>query len=271
MSYTEKLFGLEGSTAAITGGGGAIAGALAEAYLKAGARVSLWGHRMESIREARDLLAEKTGLADRIHVMQCDAFSEKDVEKALRSCESEMGPVDILVNAAGGNRSKGSFKDLDVKVFQEVVNLNLVAGLIVPTKVVTRYWEEKNIEGSIINLASMSSYIPLSGVWGYNASKSAVLNLTMACAKEFAPLKIRVNAVAPGFFIGKQNRDLLIDKQTGDLTQRGKDVIDHTPFGRFGDVAELAGTVLFLSSRKASGFVTGVSIPVDGGYLINNI
>jgi NAD(P)-dependent dehydrogenase (short-subunit alcohol dehydrogenase family) len=117
----------------------------------------------------------------------------------------------------------------------------------------------------------MASYNPLSGVWAYDAAKAAVLNLTIAAAKEFAPHGIRVNAIAPGFFLGKQNRSLLIDQETGELTARGRAIIDHTPWGRFGDVAELAGVTVFLASDKASGFVTGACIPVDGGYLAHNI
>jgi NAD(P)-dependent dehydrogenase (short-subunit alcohol dehydrogenase family) len=142
---------------------------------------------------------------------------------------------------------------------------------MVPTKVTAKYWIDRGIEGSVINLASMASYIPLSGVWAYGAAKAGVLNLTMAAAKEFAPHKIRVNAIAPGFFIGKQNRALLIDEKTGDLTPRGKQVIERTPFGRFGEIEELVGAVIFLSNPNASGFVTGVSIPVDGGFLVDNI
>jgi NAD(P)-dependent dehydrogenase (short-subunit alcohol dehydrogenase family) len=117
----------------------------------------------------------------------------------------------------------------------------------------------------------MASYQPLSGVWGYDAAKAGVLNLTLATANEFAPYGIRVNAIAPGFFLGKQNRALLIDQKTGEYTDRGKAVIAHTPFRRFGEPQELAGATLYLASAKASGFVTGVSIPVDGGYLAFNI
>ncbi|MCG8335416.1 MAG: SDR family oxidoreductase, partial [Proteobacteria bacterium] len=133
------------------------------------------------------------------------------------------------------------------------------------------YWIEKEIKGTIINLTSMTSYLPLSGVWGYDAAKAGVLNLTQATAKEFAAHGIRVNAIAPGFFLGKQNRAILVNQETGDYTDRGKQVIARTPYGRFGDPEELAGVTLFLSSNKASGFVTGVSIPVDGGYLVDNI
>ena len=117
----------------------------------------------------------------------------------------------------------------------------------------------------------MASYTPLSGVWAYDAAKAATLNLTMAAAVEFAPYGIRVNAIAPGFFLGKQNKHLLVDETTGGYTQRGRDVIAHTPFKRFGEVSELAGATVFLASARASGFVTGVSIPVDGGYLVHNI
>jgi NAD(P)-dependent dehydrogenase (short-subunit alcohol dehydrogenase family) len=117
----------------------------------------------------------------------------------------------------------------------------------------------------------MTSYNPLSGVWGYDAAKAGVLNLTRATANEFAPHGIRVNAIAPGFFLGKQNRALLVDAETGKLTPRGQAIIARTPFGRFGEPEELVGATLFLASRKASGFVTGVSIPVDGGYLVHNI
>jgi NAD(P)-dependent dehydrogenase (short-subunit alcohol dehydrogenase family) len=159
--------------------------------------------------------------------------------------------------------------DTDTALFEEVLKLNLVAGLMVPTKVVCRWWIEKKARGSIINLASMSSYVPLSGVWAYDAAKAGVLNLTMAAAKEFAPHGIRVNAIAPGFFLGKQNRALLVDEKTGGLTPRGKDIIGRTPFARFGEPDDLAGVVVFLSSEKASGFVTGICIPVDGGFLVD--
>lgn len=158
-----------------------------------------------------------------------------------------------------------------MELFETALRLNLVAGLMIPTKVVGAYWIGRKIKGSIINMTSMSSYLPLSGVWAYGAAKAGVLNLTQAAAKEFAPYGIRVNAIAPGFFVGKQNRALLIDEKTGGLTDRGKAIIAHTPFGRFGEAHELAGALLFLASDKASGFITGISLPVDGGYLVHNI
>jgi NAD(P)-dependent dehydrogenase (short-subunit alcohol dehydrogenase family) len=158
-----------------------------------------------------------------------------------------------------------------METFRFVLQLNLVAGLMVPTKIFAAWWIERKIRGSIINITSMASYLPLSGVWAYDAAKAGVLNLTQGAAKELAPHGIRVNAIAPGFFLGKQNRALLIDEKTGELTPRGHSIIAHTPFGRFGETAELAGALLFLASPRAAGFVTGVSLPVDGGYLINNI
>jgi NAD(P)-dependent dehydrogenase (short-subunit alcohol dehydrogenase family) len=257
--------------AVITGGGGVLAAAMAEALLKAGACVSLWGRGSESLKRARARLGEKTGLSENIHIVQVDTSVEENVGKSFDRTSDERGVPEILINGVGGNRGKSDFIDTDVELFESVLRLNLVAGLLVPTKLFSRKWIVEEKPGSIINIASMSSFIPLSGVWAYDAAKAGVINLTMACAKEFAPYGIRVNAIAPGFFLGKQNRSLLIDDETGNLTERGRAVIEHTPFGRFGNAEELAGAVLWLSSRRASGFVTGVTIPVDGGYLVHNI
>jgi NAD(P)-dependent dehydrogenase (short-subunit alcohol dehydrogenase family) len=270
MTYLEEMFGLAGKTTAITGGGGVIAGALAEALLKAGGNVSLWDINQKSADAARERLSASTGAADRILALQADAGDEQSVKTAAEITEQKLGGMHVLINCAGGNRGQTRFLDLDVKQFEDIIRLNLVAGLVVPTRVVAARWIQSKTKGCIINMASMSSYIPLSGVWAYNAAKSAVMSLTMATAKEFAGQGIRVNALAPGFFIGKQNRALLID-QKGELTERGKKVIGHTPFGRFGDTSELAGALLFLVSNSAAGFVTGVTLPVDGGYLIDNI
>ena len=271
MSYVEDMFSLEGKTVVITGGGGIIANSLATAFLLAGAKVSLWDIAKEALDQAGQRLSESTGLKGQIHLLVADMMDEKSVTSAIKKTEREAGVPDILVNAAGGNRGKSSFTDTDMSNFEFVLRLNLVAGLMVPSKVMSSYWIKNKVKGTIINLASMASYIPLSGVWAYDAAKSAVLNLTLGTAKELAPHGIRVNAIAPGFFIGKQNRALLIDEKTGELTDRGKSVIEHTPYGRFGEPEELAGAVLYLASQKAAGFVTGVCIPVDGGYLTHNI
>ncbi|MAG13083.1 MAG: short-chain dehydrogenase [Spirochaetales bacterium] len=271
MSYLDKMFGLGGKTVAITGGGGVIAGAMSESLLNAGANVALWDIKKEFSDGAVARLTESTGAADRLLSVESDAMNHESVGVAIKETEGNFGALDILINAAGGNRGKSTFLETDMEQFEFVLKLNLIAGLMVPTQVVAKHWIDHDANGAIINLASMASYIPLSGVWAYDAAKSAVMNLTMAAAKEFAPHGIRVNALAPGFFIGKQNRALLIDEESGDLTPRGQSVIDHTPFARFGEVAELSGATLFLCSNSAAGFVTGVTIPVDGGYLIQNI
>jgi NAD(P)-dependent dehydrogenase (short-subunit alcohol dehydrogenase family) len=242
---------------------------MAEALVRAGANVSLWGRHEETLQEAARRAGSAAGGKARVDWVKGDAFSESSMNDAVRATAERFGGLDVLINAVGGNRGKTSFVDADTALFEEVLKLNLVAGLMVPTKVVCRWWIEKKSRGSIINLASMSSYVPLSGVWAYDAAKAGVLNLTMAAAKEFAPHGIRVNAIAPGFFLGKQNRSLLVDDTTGALTQRGRDIISRTPCARFGEPDDLAGAVVFLSSEKASGFITGTCLPVDGGFLVD--
>jgi NAD(P)-dependent dehydrogenase (short-subunit alcohol dehydrogenase family) len=273
MSYVENLFSLEGKRVIITGGAGVIAGSMAETLINAGARVCLWGRGTHHpVEEAVKRIAEKTGKPKAVCGVTVDTGIEEDVKKAIRDTEKLIGEPNGLINAAGGNKGKSDFINVDIDLFTEILHMNLLAGLVIPTKHLAAYWIEKKIKGSIINLTSMGSYVPLSGVWAYNAAKSATLNLTMATAKEFAPYGIRVNAIAPGFFIGHQNKALLIkDETTGELTDRGKAVIAHTPFGRFGKHEELAGATIFLMSDAASGFVTGISLPVDGGYLVQNI
>jgi NAD(P)-dependent dehydrogenase (short-subunit alcohol dehydrogenase family) len=270
--YLEQMFGLSDTVAVITGGAGAIAGALAAALLKAGAKVALWGHHQSTIDTAIAKLKDGIdGAEDRLFGQEVDTGSEVAVQTTLEDTEKGFGAPNLLVNGVGGNRGKSAFVDQDMETFEFVLKLNLVAGLMVPTKVFAAYWIGKKIEGAVINMTSMASYVPLSGVWAYDAAKAAVLNLTQASAKEFAPHGIRVNAIAPGFFVGKQNRALLYDEKTGELTERGKSIIAHTPYGRFGETDELAGALLYLASPRASGFVTGISLAVDGGYLVDNI
>ena len=271
MTYLDDLFGLSGHTAIVAGGAGAIGTVMSEALLNAGANVIIWSRSDQSLSHVREKLMRATNSPERIFTYRVDTADEQEVAQALADCQAEAGPADILINAVGGNMGKSDFIETDLDGFSKIVELNLIAGLMVPTKVVAAHWIKHKIKGTIINLASMASYNPLSGVWAYDAAKAAVLNLTKAAANEFAAHSIRVNAVAPGFFLGKQNRSLLVDQKTGELTARGRAIIAHTPWGRFGDVAELVGVTLFLASAKASGFVTGVSIPVDGGYLAHNI
>jgi NAD(P)-dependent dehydrogenase (short-subunit alcohol dehydrogenase family) len=224
------------------------------------------------VQEAVDALIERVGAAATIAGETVETGDEESVAAALSRTEESIGAPNLLVNGAGGNMGKSAFVDVDTELFEKIVSNNLLGGLVVPTKVFARYWIEREVRGSIINLASMASYIPLSGVWAYDAAKSAVLSLTQATAKEFAPHGIRVNAIAPGFFIGHQNKALLIaNEATGELTARGQAIINHTPFGRFGDITDIEGTTIFLASPRASGFLTGVCIPVEGGYLVDNI
>lgn len=272
MSFVESMFSLQGKTVVITGGGGGIPGNLAIAFARAGAAVVLWGrganHPMD---EAARRVAE-AAKGSRVFAVTVDTASQKACEAALAETEGLAGtPPDILVNGVGGNRGKTPFVDVDETLFKEILELNLMAGLVTPTRVFARYWIAKGIKGNVINMTSMTSYKALSGTWAYNAAKAGVLNLNEALAKELAPHGIRVNAIAPGFFVGHQNRALLIDEATGGLTARGASIVSRTPFGRFGKFEELWGAALFLASDAASGFVTGVSIPVDGGYLTDNI
>jgi NAD(P)-dependent dehydrogenase (short-subunit alcohol dehydrogenase family) len=271
MNIANQLFALDGQTAIVAGGAGAIGSAMAATLIRAGANVVIWSRSDSSLAEVQSKLMPLTDNPDRIYLCKADTADEQAVTDALTRCQKEMGPADILINAVGGNMGKSDFIDTDLDQFNKIIECNLMAGLMVPTKVVAADWIQKKIKGSIINLASMASFCPLSGVWAYNAAKAAVLNLTQATANEFAPHGIRVNAIAPGFFLGKQNKALLVDERTGELTPRGQAIIARTPWGRFGDVGELAGATLFLASANASGFVTGVCLPVDGGYLVNNI
>ena len=271
MNILNDLFSLADHTAIVAGGAGAIGAAMSEALLKAGANLIIWSRSDSSLAQVRSKLMQITDNQRRICTCKVDTADEEAVAEALAQCQKEMGDADILINAVGGNMGKSDFVETDLDQFTRIIELNLMAGLMVPTKVVAAHWIKNGINGTIINLTSMASYNPLSGIWAYDAAKAAVLNLTRAAANEFAAHGIRVNAIAPGFFLGKQNRALLMDEKTGELTPRGQAIIAHTPWGRFGDIRELAGVTLFLASTNASGFVTGVSIPVDGGYLAHNI
>jgi NAD(P)-dependent dehydrogenase (short-subunit alcohol dehydrogenase family) len=274
MSYVEEMFSLEGEIAVITGGAGVLPSAMARTILQAGARVAVWGRGTNHpVSDAVEALVRETGVsADRVIGVTVDTAVEEDVQNAFSETRSRLGIPTILVNGVGGNVGKGPFVDIDVATFERVVSMNLLAGLVIPLKVFAREWIAADQPASVINLASMTSFKALSGVWAYNAAKSAVMNLTEGAAKEFAPHGIRVNAIAPGFFLGYQNRGLLIaNDETGELTPRGQAIIDRTPFGRFGKMNDMEGATLFLASPRAAGFVTGVTIPVDGGYLVDNI
>lgn len=280
MAFIENMFSLRGRVAVVTGGAGGLPSVIAAAYLKAGAAVSIWGrgtaHPMDEAlqkikAELQDTEGETFVSTIKCHAVTVDTSDSRAVEEALKETEKKLGTPDILLNGVGGNMGKSSFVDTDEAKFMDILKLNLLSGLVTPSKVFARYWVDKNIAGDIINMTSMTSYKALSGVWAYDAAKAGTLNLTEGLAKELAPHNIRVNAIAPGFFIGHQNKALLMDESTGTLTARGQAIIDRTPFGRFGKNEELCGTAIYLASRHASGFVSGVSIPVDGGFLADNI
>lgn len=271
MSFLEDLFGLAGKTAIVSGGAGVIGTVMSEGLLKAGANVVIWDCNQAFVDQALEKLDTSKEFSARLSGDQVDTSSESEVADALKRAVQRFGHPDILINGVGGNIGKAPLVETEMEQFEKVLHLNLIAGLMVPTKIIAAFWIEKKIKGTIINMTSMASYIPLSGVWAYDAAKAGVLNLTFGAANELAPHGIRVNAIAPGFFLGKQNRALLVNEETGEYTQRGQAVINHTPYGRFGEAQELVGATLFLASSKASGFVTGISIPVDGGYLVFNI
>jgi NAD(P)-dependent dehydrogenase (short-subunit alcohol dehydrogenase family) len=273
MSYLDDLFSLKGRKAVVTGGAGQLPADMAVALAKAGADVCLWGRGSSGPMSAAAARVRETagGGSGRIEAVTIDTSDAEACVRAIAETEALIGAPDILVNGVGGNRGKADFVDLDEKVFMEVVTINLMGGLVTPTRAFARYWIERGIRGNVICISSMASYKGLSGVWAYDAAKAGVFNLTAALAKEFAPHGIRVNGVAPGFFLGAQNKALLVDQATGELTDRGRAITGRTPFGRFGDKSELRGAVVYLASDAASGFVTGVTIPVDGGYLADNV
>ncbi len=274
MNYVERMFSLEDDIAVVTGGAGVLPSAMAAAMARAGARIALWGRGTNHpVQDAVDQLVKETGVsADSVIAVTVDTADEKAVDNAFAETRDRLGIPTILVNGVGGNIGKSAFVDIDMEIFEKVLSMNLAAGLIIPMKTFAREWIAAGRTASVINLASMTSYKALSGVWAYNAAKSAVKNLTEGAAKELAPHNIRVNAIAPGFFLGYQNRALLVaNDETGELTPRGKAIIERTPFGRFGRLDDIEGATLFLASNSAAGFVTGVTIPVDGGYLVDNI
>jgi len=268
MSYLEDLFKLKGKTALITGGGGVLAGAIGEGLARAGVNVVLSGRRLENTESNAARIREIGGEA-RATVM--DALDREMARQTCGFVVEQYGSIDILVNAAGGNvpgatLSPGdSVFDMDMEAFEKVSDLNYKATLI-PTLEAGRVMARQG-SGSVINLSSMAAMRGITRVIGYSAAKAAVTNFTQWMAMEMGMRcggKIRVNAIAPGFFIGDQNRALLTNPD-GSYTERGKKVLHNTPMMRFGEAGELVSAVLFLASEAAS-FVTGVILPVDGGF-----
>lgn len=261
-----SLFDLSNRVAVVIGGTGTLGGAMARALGAAGARVAVCGRNAERGAARVAELAEAQVDAA---FFALDALNPAAVAETAAQIEADFGPVHTLVNAAGGNHPDATlgpgddYCDLPLDAWRNVFDLNLVGGALLPSQAFGRKMVERG-EGSIVNIASMSGMIPLSRVVAYSAAKAAVLNLTQFLAREWAPAGVRVNAISPGFFPADQNRRLLMNED-GSYTERGGQIINHTPMGRFGKAEELDGAVVWLAS-DGSTFVTGQNLVVDGGF-----
>ena len=269
---------LKNKVAVVTGGGGVLCGAFAEAIAKAGAKVAILDLRKENA----DLVAEKINKDGGIAMgVGANVLEKESLMEAKKLINEKYGKVDILINGAGGNNPKGtttkeyyemgdenlegitSFFDLDPKGVEFVFNLNFL-GTLLPTQVFAPDLIE-NENSTIINVSSMNAFCPLTKIPAYSGAKAAVSNFTQWLAVHFSKVGIRVNAIAPGFFVTDQNRALLID-ENGEFTPRSKKILSQTPMDRFGEKEELIGTLMYLLCHEASSFVNGVVIPVDGGF-----
>jgi NAD(P)-dependent dehydrogenase (short-subunit alcohol dehydrogenase family) len=262
------MYDFTGRTVVITGGAGVLCGAMAQALVSFGANVAILDREPE---RAEPIIAEMEG-PGRAIALKTDVLKTEPLEVNLREVIGEFGRIDALINGAGGNspqattRPDQSFFNLPESGLRFVFDLNML-GTILPCQVFGRQMAEQG-EGVILNISSMSAFRPLTRVPGYSAAKAGISNFTQWLAVHLAQeysTKLRVNAIAPGFLVSDQNRTLLYDAQTGELTKRGQSIIDHTPMGRFGVPDDLLGTVLWLLS-PASAFVTGTVVPIDGGF-----
>ncbi|KAB2666708.1 MAG: SDR family oxidoreductase [Verrucomicrobia bacterium] len=267
-----NLFDLSGEVAVVIGGTGVLGGGLAEGLAAAGAAVAVLGRNAER-GEAR--VASIRNAGGRALFVAADAGNREALEAAARAVESELGPVSVLLNAAGGNDPKVTVtpeqpvEAVGLDAWRANIDLNLVGGALLPCQVFGPAFCARG-RGSIINIASVSAHVPLSRVMAYSAAKAAVLSLTQFLAREWAPRGVRVNSITPGFFPAEQNRRLLF-QEDGTPTPRARAILGHTPMGRFGDAQELVGAAVFLASHRASSFVTGTDLRVDGGFLSQTI
>ena len=267
-SSLQKFYDFSGKVVVVTGGAGMLCSVMCKAFAEAGAKVAILDLAPD---HARALAEEINAAGGKALSMTCNVLERESIEVAARKVIETFGRVDILVNGAGGNRPQATtnpeqtFFDLPLEALRGVFDLNLV-GTILPSQVFGKIMADQK-EGVILNISSMNAFRPLTRIPAYSAAKAGVSNFTQwlaaHMAQEYSP-NIRVNAIAPGFFIGEQNRDLLLNKD-GSLTARGKTILGHTPQGRFGTPDDLIGAVLWLTSPAAA-FVTGVVIPVDGGF-----
>lgn len=263
------LYDFTGKTFLVTGGTGVLGGEVVCALAGCGANVVVLDRSLSPEQGIVDYQAKR---GCQVRAVQGDVMDRESLLRAAEAVNQRFGPLYGLINAAGGNRPTAitsanlSFFDVPEDALRFVLDLNLL-GTILPCQVFGRQMAKAG-EGVILNYSSMAGYRPLTNVVAYAAAKAGITNFTAWLAVHMAKNysgKIRVNAIAPGFFLGEQNRDLLVDRETGNLTPRGRLVIDHTPMGRFGAPEELLGTVLWLLS-PASSFVTGITVPVDGGF-----
>jgi NAD(P)-dependent dehydrogenase (short-subunit alcohol dehydrogenase family) len=264
-----EWYDFTGRTAVITGGAGILGGEMACALVGCGADVAILD-RDPSLADR--LIKRLESQPGRAIIAYGNVLEPETLIVAEETIRAELGPADMLINAAGGNQPGAttspdlSFFDLPEEVLRLVLDLNLL-GTILPCQAFGRGMVERG-EGVIVNISSMNAFRPLTRIPAYSAAKAAVTNFTqwlaVHMARQYSP-KIRVNALAPGFILTEQNRFLLTDETNGELTPRGRAVVEHTPMGRFGDAEDLLGTLIWLLS-PASSFVTGVVVPVDGGF-----
>jgi len=263
------MFDVGGLTAVITGGGGVLCSGIAEHLAAGGMAVAVLDLDRNAAQRVADGIRRAGG---RAIAVEADVLDRESVQAACEACIRQLGRVDCLINGAGGNHPSATtgpdrkFFDLPIDAFRKVMDLNII-GTVLPSMVFGRAMAERG-EGVILNIASMNAFRPLTRIAAYSAAKAGVKNFTewlaVHMAQEYSP-NIRVNAVAPGFMLTQQNRFLLTDEKTGELTPRGRSIIAHTPMRRFGNADDLYGTVTWLLS-PASKFVTGITVPVDGGF-----
>jgi len=261
-----SLFDVQGKKIVITGGAGVLGSAMAKSLLDAGAYIVILDLNEAKAKQTAEKLGAKTA------GFKADVLDRNSMDYAFKAVQEHFGIPDVLINGAGGNHPKAttsdilSFFDLPAESLRFVNELNLL-GTIIPSQVSGKIFAEEK-KGVILNVTSMNAFRPLTRIPAYSAAKAAVSNFTqwlaVHMAQNYSP-KIRVNAIAPGFFLTTQNRFLLTDDKTGELTDRGRKILDHTPMNRFGNPEDLAGTVQWLIS-DASLFVTGIVVPVDGGF-----
>ncbi|NUQ36590.1 MAG: SDR family oxidoreductase [Caldilineales bacterium] len=272
LAQISQNYDFSGRTIVITGGGGVLGGEIAATLAGCHANIAILDRDMRLAERAAQRIAELPGMQARAVAIDADVLDKASLAKAEARVHSEFGRVDGLINAAGGNKPQATtspdlaFFDLPAEALRFVFDLNIL-GTILPSQVFGRGMAAQQ-EGVILNISSMNAFRPLTRIPAYSAAKAGVSNFTqwlaVHMAQEYSP-RIRVNAIAPGFFLTEQNRFLLTDTATGELTPRGQTILAHTPMARFGDPADLLGAVLWLLS-PLSQFVTGIVLPIDGGF-----